>query len=470
MLLLALCLPPAFAYAADTKPPESKPGDYKPTRIDGSVLYPIHYVAPQAGKKVNGLIILITDSAGWDDESSALARHLADEGEVVVGLDLPIYRAALQKDDNPCTLVNREIEVLARDVEKDLPFSEYRPPVILGIGAGSGIAYAAIATVLPNTFAGGIGLGFDTAIDVGHKLCLPLLPTPPGAPTRYGPVPDQETPFLFTPSAAFSAPDAGMGDFVAAMKETHIIQAKGGDGAKGDNMAAVDEALRQIPRVGTGEESVDGLPLVEIPPSAGAPPGRHPVVIFYSGDGGWRDIDKKIGGYFADQGYFVVGVDSLRYFWRKKEPREMASDLDRLIRHYRPKSKGNGVILVGYSFGADLLPFMVNRLAPDTRAELKMVSLLGISDRASFEIRLQGILGAKNTDGPQTLPELEKIRNIPVQCVYGATEEDSVCASKALDGIVTRVEMAGGHHFDGDYQHTADLILAADKARTDKVK
>ncbi len=462
--IFALALAASFAHAAETKPPDEKPGDYKPTRIDGSPLYPVHYSAPQAGKKINGLIIMISDNAGWDAASAALARHLADEGEVVVGLELPVYRAALLKEDHDCTLVDRDIEILARDVEKDLPFAEYRPPVILGLGAGSGIAYAAIGTVLPNTFAGGIGLRFDPAIDVGHKLCLPLAPTPPGAPLRYGPVTDHETPFLFTPSPSFAAPDGGMRDFVAAMKEAHVIQ------SKGDDAAAVDEALRQIPRVGTEEESVDGLPLVEIPPTAGAAANHRPLIIFYSGDGGWRDIDKKIGGYFADQGYFVVGVDSLRYFWRKKEPREMAADLDRLIRHYRSKAKGAGVVLVGYSFGADLLPFMYNRLAPDTKAEIRMMSLLGIADRASFEIRLQGILGAKNTDGPQTLPELEKIRNILVQCVYGSTEQDSVCTSKTLDGIVTRVEMNGGHHFDGDYQRTADLIIAADKTRMDKLR
>jgi type IV secretory pathway VirJ component len=463
-----------FAKAADTKPRDAKAQDkvreYKPVRVNGEPLWPVHYVAPSAGKKINGLIIMISDNAGWDDASAALARHLADEGEVVIGLELPIYRAALKTEDHDCTLVNRDLEVLARDVEKDLPFNEYRPPVILGVGAGSGIAYAAAGTELPNTFAGAIGLRFDPDIDVGHKLCLPLVPTPPDAPLRYGPVTDHETPFLFTPSASFAAEGGGMQDFVSAMKEAHVIQ------VKGDDAAAVDEALRQIPRVGAGEESVDGLPLVEIPPAADAPSnsagqsGRHPVIIFYSGDGGWRDIDKKIGGYFAGQGYFVVGVDSLRYFWRKKEPREMASDLDRLIRHYRPQSKGAGVILVGYSFGADLVPFMVNRLSPDTKAEVKYISLLGVSDRASFEIRLQGILGAKNTDGPQTLPELQKIKNIPIQCVYGSDEQDSVCTAKELNGIVSRVEMKGNHHFDGDYQDAADLIIAGDRARTEKVK
>jgi type IV secretory pathway VirJ component len=446
--------------------------EYTASRNGGASMGPVHYYAPAQGKKIDGLIILISDSAGWDDAAAAMAQHLTADGEAVAGLELPAYHAALAQDKNGCSYVNSELEVLARTIERDLPFDEYRPPALLGIGAGSGIVYAAVATVLPNTFAGGIGLRFDPVIDVGHKLCLPLADAsqatvqsgPQGGPLRYAPVPDHETPFLFTPTAAFAAPDGGLKDFLGTMTQAHLVD------TTGDDAKVVDEALKQLPRVGKGEASVDGLPLVEIPPSAGAPAGQHPLVIFYSGDGGWRDIDKKIGGYLADQGYYVVGVDSLRYLWHKKEPQQMAHDLDQLIRHYRPKSKGNGVILAGYSFGADVLPFMVNRLAPDTRAEVKLVSLLGIAQHASFEIRLQGILGASNSDGPPTLPELDKIKTIPVQCVFGASETDSVCTQKDLGPNDIRVELNGGHHFDGDYKHTADLILAADKARLSKVK
>lgn len=437
----------------------SRAEDFNPTRPNGDSLGPVQYVAPADPKKIEGLVVLITDNAGWDQAAAAMAQHLVQAGDAVVGLELPIYRAALERDKTECVSFSRDLEALARTVEETLPFSEYRPPVILGLGAGSGIAFAAIETVLPNTFAAGIGLRFDSAIDVGHKLCLPLADPASTGPLRYGPVPDSETPWLFTPAATFTGVDA----FVAGMKQAHVIA------NKPDDLATVDEALRQIPRVGKAEASIDGLPVVEVAANP-AQAGQHPLVIFYSGDGGWRDIDKKIGAYLADQGYPVVGIDSLRYFWRKKTPETMASDLDRLIRHYHDKAKDHGVILVGYSFGADVLPFMVSRMAPDTKAKLKLVSLMGISEHASFEIRLQGILGAANTDGPPTLPEMMKLHGIPIQCVFGEAEHDSVCDQKELDGIIDRVEMSGGHHFDGDYHHAADLIIAADKTRASKEK
>ena len=444
---------------------------FKPTRVDGSPLYPIHYYAPPEGKALQGFVIVVSDNQGWDDAATALAQHLAAGGDTVVGLELPVYRAALAHEDYDCSLVTRDLETTARDIEQTIPaYAQYKPPLIVGIGAGAGIAYAAAVQVMPNTFAGAIALRFDPTFDVGHKMCLPVA-SPDGAPVRYGPAGNHDTkwflaptaPFFFTPSDSFAGPDGGLKDFVAGMPTAHPVA------AKGDDIATVDEATAQLSKMGKTESSVDGLPLVEIPPAAGKE-GQHPLVIFYSGDGGWRDIDKKIGSYLSDQGYFVVGIDSLRYFWRKKEPATMAADLDRLIRHYGKQAQGHGVMLIGYSFGADIIPFMVNRLSPDTKSEIRIVSLLGISEHASFEIRLQDIIGGTNTDGPPTLPELMKMKGIPIQCVFGEAEKDSVCADKALDASVNRVEMAGGHHFDGDYRHTADLIIGADKTRVSNLK
>jgi type IV secretory pathway VirJ component len=444
---------------------------FKPTRVDGSPLYPIHYYAPPESKAPQGFVIVISDNQGWDDAATALAQHLAAGGNTVVGIELPIYRAALQRENYECTLVTRDLETTARDIEQTIPaYAQYKPPLIIGIGAGAGIAYAAAAQVMPNTFAGAIALRFDPTFDVGHKMCLPIV-SPEGTPVRYGPVGNHDTkwfqaptaPFFFTPSESFAGPEGGLEDFVAGMPTAHLLT------AKSDDIATVDGAMVDLARLGKTESSVDGLPLVEIPPASGKD-GRHPLVIFYSGDGGWRDIDKKIGGYLSDQGYFVVGIDSLRYFWRKKDPERMAADLDRLIRHYGKQALGNGVMLIGYSFGADIIPFMVNRLSPDTKSEIKMVSLLGISEHASFEIRLQDIIGGVNKDGPPTLPELLKMKAIPTQCVFGEAEKDSVCSDKALDASINRVEMAGGHHFDGDYRHTADLIIGADKTRVSNLK
>jgi len=416
-----------------------------PALIDGGNRFgQVRYYAPPAGDAVAGLIAMISDSRGWDAGSDALARHMAGEGQAVLGIDLPSYVAVLRQDKGDCSWINADFEWLTRKVEKTLPFREFHPPAIVGLGAGAGAAYAATAEVLPNTFSAGIGLGFSPVFDIGRKLCVPAAA-------------DRTTPWLFTAAADFGAPGA-IRAFLAAMTQAHFVDAKGGSAEQ------ADAALRLLPMLAPSVP-LEGLPVVEVAPKDPASAARHPVAIFYSGDGGWRDIDKQIGSYLADQGFLVVGFDCLRYFWRPKQPDEMAADLDRVIRHYEARSAGHGAILVGYSFGADVLPFIVNRMAPDTRGQVKLISLLGVSEHASFEIRLDGILGAANTNGPPTLPELAKVGDIPIQCVYGFDESDTACTAKALDKIVERVEMSGGHHFNGDYHDVADAIITAAKGK-----
>ena len=54
--------------------------------------------------------------------------------------------------------------------------------------------------------------------------------------------------------------------------------------------------------------------------------------------------------------------------------------------------------------------------------------------------------------------------------MFGQAELNSVCAQKELDVVVDRIELGGGHHFDGDYRHNADIIIGADKTRVSKLK
>ena len=59
------------------------------------------------------------------------------------------------------------------------------------------------------------------------------------------------------------------------------------------------------------------------------------MAVVYSGDGGWRDIDKDIASRLQAKGIPVVGVDSLRYFWSEKTPEQIAADLGLIMAHYR---------------------------------------------------------------------------------------------------------------------------------------
>ena len=60
----------------------------------------------------------------------------------------------------------------------------------------------------------------------------------------------------------------------------------------------------------------------------------------------------------AAHGVSVIGFNSLKYFWNARKPDEMAHDLERTLTHYAAKWGADKFIVVGYSIGADVMPFM----------------------------------------------------------------------------------------------------------------
>jgi type IV secretory pathway VirJ component len=196
------------------------------------------------------------------------------------------------------------------------------------------------------------------------------------------------------------------------------------------------------------------LPIIEVP-AAGA---GDSFAIVLSGDGGWAGLDKQIAAALAESNVPVAGLDSLRYFWSKRTPAGLAADLDRMIRYYAAHWRREKVLLIGYSQGADVLPFAIPRLPVATRKTIALNALLGLGTEAQFEFHFSNWLGSDEA-GLAIAPELAKLEAATL-CIYGEDEEDSPCR-KTDHSRVRSVQLRGGHHFDGDYRRLARIILDA---------
>ena len=197
------------------------------------------------------------------------------------------------------------------------------------------------------------------------------------------------------------------------------------------------------------------LPLAEVPATGSS----QKLALFLTGDGGWAGLDKGVAGRFAERGIATIGFDSRRYFWHKKSPEQSARDVERVLRHYLATWKKTEVMLVGYSFGADVLPFIANRLPLDLRSRLTTITLLGPEPGTSFEVHLMDWLPGVGSGGLPVQPEIQALGNLPVLCVYGEGESDALCPR--LPASLATVERIGsGHHFGRDYTALADRILA----------
>jgi len=212
---------------------------------------------------------------------------------------------------------------------------------------------------------------------------------------------------------------------------------------------------------GEAKGAIASLPLVELPAER-----RGPVLaIIFSGDGGWRDIDKTIAQKLRSDGVSVIGWDSLRYFWSRKSPEQIADDLSLVIDTYTARWGASKVALIGYSFGAGVLPFAYNRLTLEVKERVVQLSLLGFAATTDFQISIAGWLGASaSKDAAPTEPALASIDPTMIQCFYGEGEAESVCL--ALAGKKAEIIRAGrGHHFGGDYDALARDILAGLRRR-----
>jgi len=184
---------------------------------------------------------------------------------------------------------------------------------------------------------------------------------------------------------------------------------------------------------------------------------RDTLAILLTGDGGWADIDKSLAAGLSAHGVPVVGWSSLGYYWTPRSPAGAAADLKRIIEHYTTAWRRSRVLIVGYSFGADVAPFLVNRLPESVKARVTALTLLGPSAAASFEFHVtHWLVGGGDARYP-VRPEVER-SSAPVTCVTATDEADSVC--RDIRAAHVRIASVGrGHHFSGEYGQLVNLIL-----------
>ena len=189
------------------------------------------------------------------------------------------------------------------------------------------------------------------------------------------------------------------------------------------------------------------------------------TAVLLSGDGGWAELIKTLADGLAARGIAVVGVNSRTWLSSPKTPDATTAAVVRAIEASRERTPGHKLLIVGYSRGADMAPFVANRLPLPLRAQLAGVAMLGLATTASFEFHWTDLV--KDTSRPTDLaikPELERLRGTPMVCVFGSDEKSSGCR-EVPDGLLRKDERSGGHHFDGDLSALVqDVMQLLEKA------
>jgi type IV secretory pathway VirJ component len=425
-------------------------------------------VVYRAREHPSRVVLFVSGDGGWNHGVVDMARSVASMDALVVGIDIRRYLASLRGRSRECAYPAADFEALSQWVQRTLGFPSYAPPVLVGYSSGATLVYATLVQAPPGTFRGGLSLGFCPTLGVDRPLCrnggLTTGPGPGGRGVRFLPADSVPVPWIVLQGEQDSTCAlAAAAAFVRRVRGAELVALPAvghGFGVPSRWLPQFRRALEQLTRepVATAPApAVRDLPLVELP--ASRPADLMAVVV--SGDGGWASLDRQIGETFASRGIPVVGLNSLQYFWKARAPDEIGRDLGRILSHYLSAWQAHEVLLVGYSRGADVLPFMVSRLPRELRQRVRLVALLAPGRATNFEFHVTDWLGRPGGSDVQPVgPEIAKLRGLRLLCLYGTDEKDSACPALPAE-LATVVAVEGGHHFGGAYRALADRILSA---------
>ena len=433
-----------------------------------------HVVAYVPRAAVSSVVLFLSGDGRWNLGVIGWARRIMPKA-VVLGVDFVALKNA-HRTSASCWLPAGDLEEISHAAQKALGLPEYHPPVVVGYSSGATLAYGVLAAAPPQTFAGGLSLGF----------CPDLPALQPVCPAEgFRPTFDAKKSTAWLPKVGALPHDwyvlNGELDQVCLPPEVRKFL----DGIQNAHFT-------EIPHTGHGfgkpeywgrpfDDSMDKLiaaasavrPVAAAPRSAAALQAAledlhlpleyrwadqpRAALLFISGDGGWASLDDQVAAFLASRGVSVVGVSSLRYFWRAKSPEQAGADLRRVANvlggMHVPLFVG------GYSFGAEVAPFALGTWSEAERRAVAGDVLIAPGETASFEISpLAWVFRAKTT--PRRVAESVRGDGVPTLCVAGAREAAGDTACDDLGAAAESATLPGSHHFNGKYEDVGRVVLA----------
>ncbi len=152
-----------------------------------------------------------------------------------------------------------------------------------------------------------------------------------------------------------------------------------------------------------------------------------PAIVYFSGNWGWRPIMQDTASHLAANGRYVLGVDSLKYFGTMLDPDEWRKDLTTFrtyLNEKAGKSPDTPVILIGFTYGAEMVPYMMNRGGTEGIAG---ALLIGPGETGSVLCRLHLQLDIESPEEEQfdVGQELAALPSMPLVLLEGTLDASS---------------------------------------------
>lgn len=193
-----------------------------------------------------------------------------------------------------------------------------------------------------------------------------------------------------------------------------------------------------------------------------APKGpRSPIgAVYFSGDMGLRyGTGAGTTEALTDHGIAVLAVRSSTLF----ATRHTRAYVDRVVadavRHGLAATGAKRLILIGQSYGADILQTGLAALSADLRAKVAAVVLI-VPGQTVFYRADPSSLAYRRTPDSMGASTAVKLDWVPFTCIYGVEETDSLCPVLTMPNV-HRDPMPGGHFLHHDSAGLITRVLAA---------
>ena len=183
-----------------------------------------------------------------------------------------------------------------------------------------------------------------------------------------------------------------------------------------------------------------------------------PLIFYLSGDGGLNKFSNSLCDGINEKGYQVIELNSKSYFWDKKTPEQTAIDVNNYLVKKMTGRKNQQLVMIGYSFGADVLPFILSRLPKDIHDKILVAFLMASSGSTDFEIHWSDIFGGNAKRDMDVVSEINKLVDDKI-VIISSSDDRHLEANKITLKRYTHEILPGGHHFDGDTDEIIKVIL-----------
>jgi dienelactone hydrolase len=188
----------------------------------------------------------------------------------------------------------------------------------------------------------------------------------------------------------------------------------------------------------------------EAAPAGGAPAPGPPAVILFSSGFGWTPVLQQTAGRMAERGHPVLGIETPEYFKKEVGDDALRADLATMrafINDKAGRSAGAPVVLSGFSYGAEMVPYFINRAGAEG---VRGVLLIAPDARGAKLFRASVMLKMDSPPGEAFEVAREMARMPPLPAILIQGENDTEAAGPiflpVLRGPRKLVVVPGGDH------------------------